>query len=92
MIKLLSAMVLICSVYEDAFRKLEHVPEEAAGQNTVEKVKFVLTDLPYNALQKRNDDNAEHDVLKTADIRDMAEGCERVMKPSAHGWVFCSSA
>ena len=63
---------------------------EAGGFDIENQVQLVLTDPPYNTRREGNQENSSHDSFSDRDMEDLIEICVKVMKPGAHGVIFCS--
>ena len=60
------------------------------GISLEEQVDLLLTDPPYNVRREANKGNSRYDVFYESDIMDLCDLCKHVLKPGAHGLIFCS--
>lgn len=78
-----------CSVHNVDFCEVVDEHELTHRESSVASVDLVLSDPPYNVRRGRKDDNSVYDRLSPTDMGDVVDMCKRMMKPGAHGCLFC---
>lgn len=51
---------------------------------------FLLTDLPYNITLVQHDENSNQDIYPSACTKFVSKFCSEMLRPEAHGDIFCS--
>lgn len=85
------AMAPVCAVFDVPFQSLIAEHDMMTLRILRGTVDFVLTDPPYNVRRKVNTENSEHDKFSFGDMQKISGLLGEVMKPGAHGHVFCST-
>lgn len=61
------------------------------GDRFRDSADLLFSDLPYNVSPGQEDTISHYDVLSSQELTDMAALCKQVMRPWAHGDLFCSA-
>lgn len=86
---LFKPMAPLYFIHDFDFRNLVEKQELGIEGSVSGKVDFVLADPFYNVQMNRKDHHAEYDVFCLNNRKDMAKIPKDIMKPAAHGHVYC---
>lgn len=89
--KLINAIAPLLSVYDMYFIHLLKDHDLADSEQLAGTVRFVLADPLLNVQRNRSDEHADYDGLDLKVMKNMGKVLGDVMKPGAHGQVFCSA-
>lgn len=84
-------MALMCSIYNVDFWKIFEKHELGIGEDLSGKVKLFLGDQLYKVRCNCSAGNRRQNYFKAEDRKDMSRNFRVVMKPGAHGHVFCAA-